>query len=76
MNPVSILLDNVSIKLVHCKFSDLPLGVDGSSIPCSDACNSQEAKVLIELRFIDFADSVSSHRYEVSANSMGIKEED
>jgi hypothetical protein len=75
MNPVSILLDNVPVKLVHCEFSDLPLGVDGSSPPCGDACNSHEAKVLIELGFIDFADPVSSHRYEVSAYSMSIKEE-
>ena len=75
VDPVSVLLDDVSVELVHSEFSAFPPCVHCTSPPGTHTSHSQVAEVLEELSFIDLADSVPSDWDEVSADTVGVQEE-
>ena len=75
MDPIAVLLNNVPVKFVGCESCELPPSVSGSEPPGPSSDNSQVAKVLEELGFVDLSDSVSSNRDEMSHNSVSIEEE-
>lgn len=60
MDPVSVLLDDMAVELVHCEFSAFPPCVNSSAPPGCNASNAQVPEVLEELSFVDFADSVAA----------------
>lgn len=62
MDPVAVLLNDMPVKFVDSKSSELPPSVGSSEPPCSSSYNSYDAKVLIELGFVDFTDTISSNR--------------
>lgn len=75
MDPVSVLLDDVAVELVHCEFCAFPPCVNRSTPPCSNTCHAQVSEVLEELSFVDFADSVAADGDEVPRYAMGVEEE-
>lgn len=75
MDPVPVLLDDVTVELVHCEFCAFPPCVDRSTPPCSNTCHAQVSEVLEELSFVNFADSVAANRDEVPRYTMCVEEE-
>lgn len=75
VDPVSVLLDDVAVELVHCEFRAFPPGVDRSAPPGSDAGHAEVPEVLEELSFVDLADSVAADWDEMPRYAMRVEEE-
>lgn len=75
MDPVSVLLDDMAVELVHCEFCAFPPGINCSAPPGSNTCHTQVSEVLEELSFVDFADSVAADGDEMSRYAMRVEEE-
>lgn len=76
MDPVPVLLHNMPVELVDCEASALPPGVGRESPPGSHSRHSQHSEVLVELRFVDLADTVSADGDEVAGDAVGVEEEE
>lgn len=75
MDPVPVLLNHVTIELVHRELSSFPPGIHGTAPPGTHTGHSQVSEVLEELGFIDLADTVPANGDKVSADPVGVEEE-
>lgn len=75
MNPVSVLLDDMSVELVDCESSDLPPGVRRKTEISPSSSYSSPPEVLVELGFINLSDSIAAHWDQSAADALACKEE-
>ena len=75
MDPTSVLLNDVPVELVDCEFSDFPPGVCCKTKISASSSHSCPAEVLVELGFINFADSVAAYWDQSAADALAREEE-
>lgn len=74
VDPAAVLLDHMAIEFMGCEAQAFPPGVGYGTPPRSNSSHSYPAKVLVELGFIDFPDTVSADRDESPGNLMSVVE--
>lgn len=73
--PVSVLLNDVSVELMGCEAGDFPPGVGCEAEVGACSCYSDPPEVLIELCFVDFFDSEPADGDESAGDALCGEEE-
>jgi len=76
VDPVSVLLQHVSVELVNHEAGGLPPGVGNEADPAHHTSHSHPTEVLVELSFVDLSDTETTHWDQSTPDTLGSKEKD